>query len=60
MTMMRMYWGGSLVVIRSWMDWRPLAASWIQEEDMVGTSRGENWAKSGSTGWGRAVPRLLM
>ena len=24
------------------MNWRPLAASWIQEEDMVGRSRGEN------------------
>ena len=24
------------------MNWRPLAALWIQEEDMVGTSRGEN------------------
>jgi len=42
--MMRTHYGGSLVVIRSWMNWRPLAASWIQEEDMVGRSRGENMA----------------
>jgi len=41
MTMMRTHCGGSLVVIRSWMNWRPLAASWIHE-DMVGRSRGEN------------------
>jgi len=34
--------GRSLVVIQSWMNWRPLVASWIQEEDMVGRSRGEN------------------
>jgi len=24
------------------MNWRPLAASWIQEEDIVGTSHGKN------------------
>jgi len=24
------------------MNWRPLVASWIQEQDMVGRSRGEN------------------
>jgi len=29
-------------VIRSLINWRPLAASWIHEEDMVGTGRGEN------------------
>jgi len=29
-------------VIQSWMNWRPLAASWIQEDDMVGRCRGEN------------------
>jgi len=29
-------------VIRSWMNWRPLAASWIPEKDMVSRSRGEN------------------
>jgi len=42
MTMMRTHSGGSLVVIRSWIDWRPLVALWIQEEDIVGRSRGEN------------------
>jgi len=40
--MRRTHQGGSLVVIRSSMNWRLLAASWIQEEDMVGRSRGEN------------------
>jgi len=28
--------------IRSWMSWRPLAASLKQQEDMVGRSGGEN------------------
>jgi len=42
MTMMRTHRGGSLVVIQSWMNWRPLAALWIQEEDKLGTSCGEN------------------
>jgi len=31
-----------LVVIQRWMNWRRLAASWIQQEDMVDMSSGEN------------------
>ena len=55
--------GRSLVVIQSWVSWRLLAASWIQEEDMVGRSRGKNmgpirehWlVQSSSNPWGGGI-----